>query len=73
MKRLITTVTYTFEREINDEVFEQFAEDGDDEEAVMRYEEEFIYDEFLNRIEGRIDNLCCIWSRDRVTMNWEEG
>lgn len=71
--KLITTVTWTFEREIDDRVFADYDEEGYTEEEVKEMEEQFMYDEFIDRIEGRIDNLCLTnWSRDSVVMNWEE-
>ena len=72
LKKLIASVTWVFEREIDDEVFREWAEDGYDEEYVKRSEEDFIYDEYIHRIEGRIDNICSEWRRENVTMNWEE-
>jgi len=71
--KLITTVTWTFEREIDDQVFSDYEEEGHTEEEVKEMEEQFMYEEFIDRIEGRIDNLCLTnWSRDSVVMNWEE-
>lgn len=71
--KLITTITYTLEFEVGDEVFEEWKEDGYTREECMENEEKFVYDEFIDRIEGRIDNLCLSnWSRDSVNMNWEE-
>lgn len=71
--KLITTITWTLEREIDDQVFADYADEGRSEEEVKEMEEQFMYDEFIDRIEGRIDNLCLTnWSRDSVIMNWEE-
>lgn len=71
--KLITTITYTLERDYDDQDFADFMEEGHSEEEIKQIEEKFMYDECINRIEGRIDNLCLTnWSRDSVNMQWEE-
>ena len=72
--KLIATVTWTFERDFDDQEFADYIDEGHSEEEVKEMEEQFMYDEFIDRIEGRIDNLCLSnWSRDSVNMNWEES
>ena len=72
--RLVTTITWILEREIDDQVFADYAEEGHTEEEVKEMEEQFMYDEFIDRIEGRIDNICLSnWSRNNVDMKWEES
>ena len=59
--KLITTVTYTLEQEYDENYFNK-------EEAMRSIEQDFI-----GRIETRIDNLCLSnWSRDSINMRWEE-
>lgn len=71
--KLVTTVTWTLEREIDDRVFADYADEGRSEEEVKEMEEQFMYDEFIDRIEGRIDNLWLSnWNRDSVNMQWED-
>lgn len=72
--RLIATVTYTLEREFDDQEIADYIEEGHSEEELKSMEEQFMYDEFIDRIEGRIDNLCLSnWSRDSVKMKWEDN
>lgn len=59
--KLITTVTYTLEQEYDEDYINK-------EEAMRAVEQDFI-----DRIETRIDNLCLSsWSRDNINMYWEE-
>lgn len=59
--KLITTVTYTLEQEYDENYINK-------EEAIRVVEQDFI-----DRIETRIDNLCLSnWSRDNINMYWEE-
>ena len=71
--KLIATITWTLEREIDDQAFADYADEGHSEEEVKEMEEQFMYDEFIDPIEGKIDNLCLSnWSRDSVNMQWED-
>jgi hypothetical protein len=71
--KLITTITWTLEQEIDDQAFADYADEGHSEEEVKKMEEQNMYNDVIDCIEGRIDNLCLSnWSRDSVVMNWEE-
>ena len=71
--KLITTVTYTFEREYDKDYFDEWSTEGYTKEETMEIAERDIYQDFIDRIEVRIDNLSVSnWSRDNVNMYWEE-
>lgn len=71
--KLITTVTYTLEREYYEDYFDEWSKDGYTKEEAMEIAERDIYQDFIDRIETRIDNLSLSnWSRDNVNMYWEE-
>ena len=66
--RLITTITYTLKQEYSEDYF-----DGRPEEEAMEFAEHYMYQDCIDRIETRIDNLCLSnWSRDNINMCWEE-
>lgn len=71
--KLIVTATYTLEQEYNEDYFNELIEEGYTKEEAMDIAQRNIYQNFLDRIETRIDNLCISnWSRDNVNMYWEE-
>jgi len=71
--KLITTITYTLEREYNEDYFDEWSKEGYSKEETMEIAERDIYEDCIDRIETRIDNLCISnWSRDNVNMYWEE-
>lgn len=71
--KLITTVTYTLEREYGEDYFDELAKEDCSREEAMDIAEKDMYQDFSGRIETRIDNLCFSnWSRDNVNMYWEE-
>ena len=71
--RLVTTVTWTLEREVDEETFKDWAEDGYTEEQVLKNEEDFMYSDFINGVEERINNIYSSnWHRDKIEMRWEE-
>lgn len=71
--KLITTITYTLEREYNEDYFDEWSKEGYIKEEAMEIAERDMYEDCIDRIETRIDNLCISnWSRDNVNMYWEE-
>ena len=69
--KLITTITYTLEREYDEDYWAE--KENCSKEEVMNIAENDMYQNFIDRIETRIDNLCLSnWSRDNVNMYWEE-
>ena len=69
--KLITTVTYTLEREYDEDYWTE--KENYSKEEIMDIAEKDMYQDFINRIETRIDNLYISnWSRDSVNMYWEE-
>lgn len=71
--KLIVTATYTLEQEYDEDYFNELIEEGYTNEEAMDMAQRNIYQNFLERIDTRIDNLCLSnWSRDNVTMYWEE-
>ena len=71
--KLITTITYTLEREYDEDYFNEQSEEGYTKEEAMEIAEHDMYQDFIDRIETRIDNLSVSnWSRDNVNMYWEE-
>lgn len=69
--KLITTVTYTLEREYDEDYWTE--KENYSKEEIMNIAEKDMYQDFINRIETRIDNLYISnWSRDSVNMYWEE-
>lgn len=71
--KLIVTATYTIEQEYDEDYFNELIEEGYTKEEAMDMAQRNIYQNFLDRIDTRIDNLCLSnWSRDNVTMYWEE-
>ena len=74
MKKLITTVTYVFQKEITKEDIE--INDGlMTLEEMMRSCENFTLQEGINVIEGHIDNNGYIgaWERKDLKMRWEDN
>ena len=71
--KLIATITYTLEREYGEDYFDEWTKEDCSREEVMDIAEKDMYQDFIDRIETRIDNLCLSnWSRDNVNMYWEE-
>lgn len=71
--KLIVTATYTLEQNYDEDYFNELIEEGYTKEEVMNIAQRNIYQDFLERIDTRIDNLCLSnWSRDNVNMYWEE-
>ena len=71
--KLITTITYTLEQEYNEDYFNEWSKEGYTKEEIMGIVERDMYQDFIDRIETRIDNLSVSnWSRDNVNMYWEE-
>ena len=71
--KLIVTATYTLEQEYDEDYFNELIEEGYTKDEAMDIAQRNIYQNFLERIDTRIDNLCLAnWSRDNVTMYWEE-
>lgn len=69
--KLITTVTYTLEREYDEDYWTE--KENYSKEEIMNIAEKDMYQDFIDRIETRIDNLYLSnWSRDNVNMYWEE-
>lgn len=65
--KLITTVTYTLEQEYDKDYFNKGTK-----EEIMNAECN-MYQDCIDRIETRIDNLSLSnWSRDNINMYWEE-
>jgi thymidylate synthase len=71
--KLITTITYTLEQEYGEDYFDEWSAEGYTKEEAMEIAERDTYQDFIDRIEARIDNLSVSnWSRDNVNMYWEE-
>lgn len=71
--KLITTVTYTFEQEYDEDYFDEWSKEGYNKEEAMKIAERNTYQDYINRIETRIDNLSVSnWCRDNVNIYWEE-
>lgn len=71
--KLIVTATYTLEQEYDEDYFNELVEEGYTKKEAMDMAQRNIYQNFLERIDARIDNLCLSnWRRDNVTMYWEE-
>lgn len=71
--KLITTITYTLEQEYHEDYFDEWSTEGYTKEEAMEIAERDTYQDFIDRIETRIDNLSVSnWSRDSVNMCWEE-
>lgn len=71
--KLITKITYTLEREYGEDYFDEWQKEKYTTEETMEIAERDMYEDFINRIETRIDNLSLSnWSRDNVNMYWEE-
>lgn len=71
--KLIVTATYTLEQEYDEDYFNELVEEGYTKDEAMDIAQRNIYQDFLERIDTRIDNLCLSnWRRDNVTMYWEE-
>ena len=71
--KLITTITYTLEQEYDEDYFNEWSKEGYTKEEAMEIAERDMYQDFIDRIEARIDNLSVSnWSRDNVNMYWEE-
>lgn len=70
---LIVTATYTLEQEYGEDYFNELMEEGYTKEEAMNITKDDIYQNFIGRIETRIDNLCLSnWSRDNVNMYWRK-
>lgn len=71
--KLITTITYTLEREYDEDYFDEWSKEDYTKEEAMEIAERDMYQDYIDRIETRIDNLSFSnWSRDNVNMYWEE-
>ena len=71
--KLITTITYTLEQEYGEDYFDEWSKEGYTKEEAMEIAERDMYQDCIDRIETRVDNLSLSnWSRDNVNMNWEE-
>ena len=71
--KLITTITYTLEKEYSEDYFDEWSKEGYTKEEAKEIAERDVYEDYIDRIETRVDNLCVSnWSRDNVDMYWEE-
>lgn len=71
--KLITTVTYTLEQEYDEDYFDEQLKEGYSKKETMKIAERNTYQDCIDRIETRIDNLSLSnWSRDNINMYWEE-
>lgn len=71
--RLIITATYILEQEYGEDYFDEWSKEGCTKEEAMEIAERDIYQDCIDRIETRIDNLSLSnWSRDNINMDWEE-
>lgn len=71
--KLITTITYTLEREYDEDYFDEWSREECTKEEAMEIAERDVYEDCIDRIETRIDNLSISnWSRDNINMYWEE-
>ena len=71
--RLIITATYTLEQEYSEDYFDEWSKEGYTKEEAMEIAERDMYQDCIDRIETRVDNLSLSnWSRDNINMDWEE-
>lgn len=71
--KLITIVTYMLEQEYDEDYFDEQLKEGYSKKETMKIAERNTYQDYIDRIETRIDNLSLSnWSRDNINMYWEE-
>ena len=71
--RLIITATYILEQEYGEDYFDEWSKEGYTKEEAMEIAERDMYQDCIDRIETRVDNLSLSnWSRDNINMDWEE-
>jgi len=71
--RLIITATYILEQEYGEDYFDEWSKEGYTKEEAMEIAERDMYQDCIDRIETRVDNLSLSnWSRNNINMDWEE-
>ncbi len=71
--KLIITATYILEQEYGEDYFDEWSKEGYTKEEAMEIAERDMYQDCIDRIETRVDNLSLSnWSRDNINMDWEE-